>query len=801
MSSRTTETAASYTQGRNSNAYAYAAYFLAAIALIYALLAGLHTLQDFDFWWQLATGRWVAQHHRVFSTDIFSYTAHGAPWIYPVVSGLIFYAIYVAGSYAALSWMGAAVCASTVALLLRRKNIATCALALIAVPLIANRTQPRAEMFTTILFAAFLSLLWQHYRSWPGRSEQRRSTHSWLWLLPILMIAWVNLHPGFIAGLALCGAYLLLEILDFPFSENRHDVRRRLKQAWPWLALTAVATFLNPWGIFIYRALALQQQAQSLHNVWVVEWESIRPSWSSFHQALAWRDPQSVFWWLLAIALLCALIALWRKHLGAAALLLGSAYLSIQHVRFQALFACVAAVLGGSLLEEAWVAFKKKSGLAKSSRAKSKASWPKTSRFGWSGIAVVLFTAALASLTAVRSADLVTNRYYLKSSELSLFGSGLSWWYPERAIDFLRREKLPPNIFNGYALGGYLTWRLFPEYSDYIDSRAVPFGPELFFKAYDLSIEPPESAAWRQEADAHNINTIVVSLARYDGIALFPQLRAFCQSETWRPVYMDEISAVFVRRTAQTASLVDRLQIDCDKVSFAPPPKLQAAESSANLSSRNKAELFNFWANSAEVLYSVGRYQEAQVSLDRAQSIFSENANLHWIQGLLLERSGKTTEAEAEFLASLRIEPSDQTWTVLGLSYMAEKRYTNAIEIFRRSAESSSRPHDLWMLLGQAYLQTRQPQPALDAFDKAEASSPFRAGTEALGARFNSMVATGRAKAWYQMGDTARAVSYQEEAVRIAPDDARLWSGLADLYQAEGRTAEAEQARSHTTQR
>jgi len=57
------------------------------------------------------------------------------------------------------------------------------------------------------------------------------------------------------------------------------------------------------------------------------------------------------------------------------------------------------------------------------------------------------------------------------------------------------------------------------------------------------------------------------------------------------------------------------------------------------------------------------------------------------------------------------------------------------------------------------------------------------------------MIATGRAKAWYQLGDTARAVSFQEDAVKLAPNDAKLWLGLADLYEAEGRTTLAEQAK------
>src|SRR5260370_33601123 len=100
----------SASSGRNLQAIAerYAVWIMIGVAPIYALLAGLHTLQDFDLGWQLATGRWVLQHHQIFSTDVFSYTAHGEPWIYPVLSGILFYVTYLAGGYALLCWMGAA---------------------------------------------------------------------------------------------------------------------------------------------------------------------------------------------------------------------------------------------------------------------------------------------------------------------------------------------------------------------------------------------------------------------------------------------------------------------------------------------------------------------------------------------------------------------------------------------------------------------------------------------------------------------------------------------------------------------
>jgi len=761
------------------NAAQLSTWLLTALALAYAVLAGLHTLQDFDLGWQLATGRWVLQHRHVFSTDVFSYTAAGQPWIYPVLSGIAFYLTFLAGGYALLTWTGAIVCAGTVALLLRRAGLIGCVLALVAVPLIANRTQPRAEMFSTILFTGFLTLLWQYHRS----------GHARLWLLPILMVFWVNLHLGFVAGLAVCGAYVLVEVMEFPFSVKRAAALARLRRAWPWLALTGIVTLVNPWGSSIYLALVRQQRAQALHTSWIIEWESIRPSWTSLRQALDWRDPQSALWWLILIVLISTCVAIWRKHCGAAALLVASGALALQHVRLQALFACVAVLVGGGMLDE-FRSERRTQRKRSEQRKESDVLRPSERRTRIALASVLLVTIAAASLTIVRAWDLVSNRYYMRSTQLAVFGTGLSWWYPERAVEFLQREQLPGNVFSSYSLGGFLTWRLFPAYRDYIDSRAIPFGPPLFFRAYDLSAAPPGSPAWQQEAVARDINTVIVPLGLYQGMTLFPQLHSFCRSQSWRPVYLDEVSALFVRRTPQTEALIDSLQIDCDKISFDLPASI-----SINGSFRAKAEIFNASASAGGVLYSLERYPEALAYLDRAQSVFADNANVHFLRALVLEQTGRAAEAETEFRTSLSLEPSDETWFDLGLFYMTQKRYAEAVEVFRQSAESSSRSHEMWMMLGQAYLQMRHPQPALEALDKAVESSPFSGEGESLGASFNSLIATGRAKAWYQLGDTAQAVSFQEEAVKLAPGDAKLWLGLADLYDAQGRTTLAGQAR------
>src|SRR6516225_6103441 len=114
-----------------------AALVLSLVAIGYALLAGLRTLTVTDLGWQLATARWIVQYHEIPSTDVFSYTALGEPWVYPVGSGLLFYGAYLLGGYALLSWIQAAACAGTVALLVWRGSVVSAVLGILAVPMIA----------------------------------------------------------------------------------------------------------------------------------------------------------------------------------------------------------------------------------------------------------------------------------------------------------------------------------------------------------------------------------------------------------------------------------------------------------------------------------------------------------------------------------------------------------------------------------------------------------------------------------------------------------------------------------------
>jgi tetratricopeptide (TPR) repeat protein len=750
--------------------------WLAAFALLYAILAGLKTVADYDLGWQLATGRYIVQNRVIPSTDVLSYTAKGNEWIYPPLSGVLLYGVSLLGRWQTLSWLNALACAGTVALLLVRGSRLSALLAILAVPAIDYRTVARAEMFTTVLFAAFAGILWRHYLG----------ERTPLWLLPALMVLWVNLHTGFAAGLALLAGYFLLELLEWPVAARREAAWARLRRAAPWCGLTVLATLLNPWGYRIYETLLRQNQAGELHDSFIGEWSAVRLNSAVIHQFLNLRGSESGDWWLLLAAVCAAAFTLLRGRLGPSLWLAGAAYLSLTHIRFQALFAILVVTVVGSLPgalpdgREMFTAGPLRSAVAWWNSLRAKA--------GRNAFAFAILTAAIL-LVGIRSYDLVTDRHYIVQGQVSLFGTGPSWWYPERAADFLLREKLPGHVFNDFDVGGYLSWRLGPQYSVYVDGRYLPFGTSFLLHKNSLMALPPDSPEWQEEADHWNINVVFFSLSRYGELTNAP-LTSFCSSRSWKPVYLDDVAVIFLRDRPENEAWLRRLTLDC-RTAPLPPPLLFSNPW------RARAELFQFYSNAGSIFYVLSRDAEAAAAFDSAYQLFPKDPNLHLIRGQFFEATGRRPEAEQEYRTSINLGETDTAWYTLGRLYASERRFAEAAQAIEESAALSPRDYDRYRVLGQVYLAMNDPQRALAAFDRAERRSPFEKGASVLGLEFHARLAEGRARAWRALGDLPRGQQYADQAVRLTPDNASRWLLLADLYAAQGKTDLATQARRH----
>jgi tetratricopeptide (TPR) repeat protein len=728
----------------NDSRTKYLPWALSAIALAYAVFAGLRTVSDPDLGWQLATGRWILQHRAIPYTDVLSYTSNQGAWIYPVLSQIIFYCTYLVGGYALLSWMSAAVCVGTTALFLRGNNVSK-VLAVIAVPIVAIRTAPRAELFTTLLFATFVSLLWEHHRS----------RHTPLWLLPPLMVLCVNSHQGFISGLGMCAAYIFLEVGELIVPELRTGAISRMRKASPWLVATLLATVVNPWGIRNYLGMA---QLVPVHSSgWIMELAPMRLSSSLILEQLGWRDPYSSFWWLVGIVIIAVVAALVQRRFAAAIILAVAIYFPFHTVRLQGPFSTVAVVIGGSVLYDA----------ARSARALQLWRSMQAKRIACVTLASVL---ALSLFAGLRSWDLFTNRAYLKSSvQLSLFGPGVSFWYPEEAAQFVRQEAFPKNLFNDYTAGGFVTWRLSPEYPDYIDGRGNA-GPGLMFKAFELLNASLDSDRWKQEAESKGINTIFTSVDPAFGGGT-QSLSQFCQSKNWRLAYLDAKASVFVRSTPQTEGLTHKFPSGCAAVRFDNPPNGNSA--------RAVGERFIYLRNAAAILLALDRPQEALEKATLGERISAENPDIHFLKGIAFFHLSNYAEAEKELKISISLERGEKNSQSLASLYRQQGRFVEALDILNRQIERSDRPHQLHLMKGFVQIDLERPLEALDSFNEAEQEDPFQAEAASLGSVFKSQLAQGRANAWWKLTADYERRGLEAKALQ-ARQQAETFENLAD---------------------
>jgi hypothetical protein len=114
--------------------------------------------------------------------------------------------------------------------------------------------------------------------------------------------------------------------------------------------MTAVATVLNPFGFEIYSTVSRQLTAPQLDLMW--EWQPVPINWSTLPLIGSPISGDGARVLLMIIAVATAMIAIWRKQLGAAALLLlGTAMAAVQHVRSEALLAILTIIVGGSMLD------------------------------------------------------------------------------------------------------------------------------------------------------------------------------------------------------------------------------------------------------------------------------------------------------------------------------------------------------------------------------------------------------------------------------------------------------------------
>ena len=229
-------------------------------ASLFLLMAG--TLADADLWGHLRFGLDMLSTGRLTAVDPYSFTSD-RPWInHEWLSELLMAIAYRGAGATGLNGLKLACIATivTVVVAIARQHHATPAARDILVGLTVFATYTRTaairpQMFSVAVFCVVLYVL----------KEADRGRLRALWILPFCFAVWVNLHGGWILGLAVAGIWFAGAIVQQP------PRRKTLLLVIAGVA-TLAATLVNPYGIGLWYFLA---KTVGLGRADITEWNPL----------------------------------------------------------------------------------------------------------------------------------------------------------------------------------------------------------------------------------------------------------------------------------------------------------------------------------------------------------------------------------------------------------------------------------------------------------------------------------------------------------------------------------------------
>jgi hypothetical protein len=428
------------------------AAFLAAVGVM-----ALRPIDDADFWWLLRAGRYMVETRSFLTTDPFSATAYGAPWLNHAWGfELLAYGAYsLAGTTGVILLQGLAASTTFGVLygLLRREGLGRgWSLALLSLGALATHGfwSPRPQLVTYLILALFARILADYQAGRPHR----------LWWLPVLTAVWANLHAGFLAGPALVALCAAGELVGWAMGDDagRDGGLARARTLALWSAASVGASLANP---FTYHAVLFpfQVMGERLSQAWIIEWAS--PPFG---------HPQVlVLELLLGLMLLLALGTARPIPSRDLVVLVPLVHLALQAIRNTPLLVIVATPIVG-----------------RAAASCARAYWPRLPGLGRRAVAAGSLGLVLSACSLVTGSRQPAQAWAALRPALGVADS-----LPAGAVDFLRREGRRGTLWNEYVWGGYLIWHLYPELRVSIDGRMAVYGPARFREHLIVSeVEP-----------------------------------------------------------------------------------------------------------------------------------------------------------------------------------------------------------------------------------------------------------------------------------------------------------------------
>lgn len=491
--------------------------FIAVLTVLTFTGLSVRLLGDAGIGWHIRTGQQIFSVHTIPRVDPFSASMAGKPWfawewLYDVAVGWL---DGVAGLNGVV-WLTAFVIAATFGWLFRLLVIRgtnfffALFLTLLALSASTIHFLARPHVFSWLFTLAWFWILDSTERNALRGLHDRRDRS--LWLLPIFMMIWANVHGGFLLGFVLLGIFWVSAVwIPLTAKESqiesialRFAARTRLKRlTWAGL-LSILASLVNPYGWKLYQHI-YGYLTDSFLMDHIDEFQS-----PNFHGVA-----QKCFLALLLIAV--AVLAVRGSQLRLSSILVAvfAVYAGLTASRNLPISAILLAMIIGPLVPALGIGDR----FAESKSAIESG----LKRHLWPAVAVVA-TFVIAIEGGRVGTDQIMNAHFGPKR------------MPVDAVNYLQAHDVWGPILAPDYWGGYLIYRLYPQVKVVVDDRHDFYGPE-FLKAYVRMIHVEQG--WQDFLREQHPRCVL--LPRNSALA-----NILLKTDGWKVSYADDLSIALV---------------------------------------------------------------------------------------------------------------------------------------------------------------------------------------------------------------------------------------------------------------
>jgi hypothetical protein len=518
----------------------WACLFLLAAA---GVALGYRQIASPDLGFHLALGRWTVEHGALPRTDPLTYTVGehqciNLQWLFDVgVYGLHQLAgppgIVVANMLLTMMFG---------ALLLVRSwrrdgRLPASSVLLVVLFALGNYWEPRPHVLSWLWGSLMLLVL----------EERSRGRRGWLWLLPVMMLLWVNTHSLFALGIAIGGAYFAsnLAAVSAGMLLRGRDGRARPRfdaSLGLWLGVAAAACVVNPYHID--GLLFPLTQFGDIHSGSV--FKSAQVGLAEFTSPfgldgfmvdgrLVLLQPR-LYWHLYTLLALAGLAANWRRWRLTELLLFGGfLYIFAQANKNFGYFVMASLPMAASGLDSLLGGIGRR--LARllrrgGARSSTGARAPAALLIGCSLVCIAIIPWSASGLMA--------DMAWMPGRP----GGGLdASVLPVGACDFINRHGITGRLLNSWNDGGYISWAT--RQPVFIYSHGNFVGDDFYSRYIGY-----KSPGGLQQALGQYQPTVAVVTFKDTPYWLFH----LAHNRDWRLAYADEVSAVFLHRSVAPAA-------------------------------------------------------------------------------------------------------------------------------------------------------------------------------------------------------------------------------------------------------